>query len=271
MHTPPLKIVDLLGHAFARSSQRRELLLLLTIFAGLVSSLFFAPGYEVLIAFADAINSVPGSEAMDKAEAVLDAGWSALLLGQLSVTALSAALLVPWARAVATNSLAPLGTDVSVTVLRIGRGFAHLLLANVLMIGSILVGGAILATLASAVGFLALVIIFAGGFGLVWLAIALSAAANYALLLEAVDTRTTLSAAWARLKAQARPAVGSLACLYLLSFFLSMLLSSGLRGLSINSDLVWLTVSGALSFAVAALHITALCRLAATGTEPPQS
>lgn len=253
-----LKIADLLSHAFACVQARYQLLLLLAALAGLLSSLLFAPAYSVMTDFAKALEA--GSENASAAEAValLSERWPALFWGQLLVTALNASLLVPWARAVLGHDLAPYDGNLQGMIRRSLRAFWHMTLANLILVFVVVSGASILNTLLSVVGFLALVIVFAGIFILVWFAILINVVANYAVISEACDRLTNLAFAWRSIKPLARPAAASLAVLFLVYFFLNSLLSSGLNGLEFGYDRIWLIVSGSLSFLLSAIHIAGL-------------
>ena len=252
------KIADLLSHAFLRVQERYQLLLLLAALAGLVSSLLFAPAYNVMTDFAKVLQEGSQDASATKAIELLSDRWPALIWGQLMVTALNAILLIPWARAVLGNGLAPYDEDFNRMVRRSFRAFWHMTLANILLISAVLTGASVLNALLSAVGFLALVLVFAGIFILVWFAIFINAVANYAVVCEASDQPTTLALSWRALKPNARPAAASLAIFFLMYFFLSSLLSSGLNGLGLGYDRVWLIISGTLSFLLSALHVAAL-------------
>ena len=253
-----LKIADLLSHAFACIQARQPLLLLLAALAGLVSSILFSPAYGVMTDFAKALEAGSQDASATAAIDILAERWPILFWGQLLVTALNAALLVPWSRAVLPHNLAPYDGNLKRATWRSLRAFWHITLANIVLVFVVVSGATILNSLLSVVGFLALVIVFAGIFILVWFAILISATANYAVISEACDRPTTLAFAWQSLKPNARPASASLAILFLGYFFISSIFSSGLNGLEFGYDRIWLIVSGALSFLLSAIHIAAL-------------
>ncbi len=141
------------------------------------------------------------------------------------------------------------------------RAFWHMTLGNLLIGFAVIIGASILNALLAAVGFIALVLMFAGVFMLVWFAVIVTAIANYAVICEASDRPTNLALSWAALKPNARPAAASLAILFMAYFFLSTVISSGLNGLGLDMDIVWLVVSGILSFLMSAIHVGALTKL----------
>ena len=70
------------------------------------------------------------------------------------------------------------------------RAFWHMTLGNLLIGFVVVVGASILNALLAAVGFIALVLMFAGIFMLVWFAVIVTAIANYAVICEASDRPT---------------------------------------------------------------------------------
>ncbi len=235
------------------------MLLLLTLLAGLMNAVLFAPAFETMGEIFEAVS--PNSEAgQQTAAALISDGWPTLAWGQLTVTLVNAMLLVPWARAMAPGGLTPGSGGSSRMLTRSLRAFWHMTVSNILLAIMLGVGLTVLGALASAVGILSMVVIFAGVFAMVWAAIALNAAAHFAVLLESVDHPTRLLTAWKSFGKNTRPATASLGCLFLVYFMVSALMSSLVSGLGIENDRVWLVVSGALTFAVSAIHVAALTR-----------
>ncbi len=255
------KIAHLLRYGYERTALRAPLLVLVVALAGLLSSIAFTPAYQVVTDLGAAINSAPGSDALGKTEQVLREGWSKLVWGQLLVNAISAALLVPWSRAVAHNGLVPSGGGPTLILKRSLRSFGHLTLGNIVLFVVLAVGISTLSALTNTVGFIAMVVVFAGIFALTWAAIIISTTVNFAVLHEACDQEVTLLKAWQTLRLCVRPAATSFACLVLLYFFASALMSSALEGLGIDNSRILLITSGSLGFALSALHIATLTAL----------
>lgn len=255
----PVKIFDLLAHAWLRVQARPEMLLLLALLAGLMNAVLFAPAFELMGQVIETLSTDTDTAQQNTAELVSQ-GWPTFAWGQLTITLVNAMLLVPWARAMAPGGLTPGSGGSSKMFVRSLRAFLHMTLANILLAIMLGVGLTVLGALASAVGFLSMVVIFAGVFAMVWAAIALNAAAHFAVLLESVDHPTSLHAAWKSFGVNARPATASLGCLFLVYFMASALMSSLVNGFGIENDRVWLVISGALTFAVSAIHIAALTR-----------
>lgn len=249
---------EVLNHGVQRVAARWQLFAMLAVFNGLVSSILFGPAYRVMQSIMAALATSADEETATAAMDLLSSGFSTLLLGHLAVTALNAALLVPWARAVAREELIPLDGAVSVVFTRSLRAAWHLFLAGVITVVVFAFGGTILFSLASTLGFLAMVIVFAGGIGLAWVGFMINASANFAVTLEARDRPVSLAAAAQRLRPQAIPAATSLACFWVISMVAGMLVS-GLIGEN-NESLyrLSLAVSGTFGFAASALHIAAL-------------
>lgn len=253
----PVKIIDLLVHAWIRVQARTEMLILLALLSGLMNAVLFAPAFETMGEIFAAFSS-NGDASRETAVALISDGWPTLVWGQLTVTLVSAMLLVPWARAMAPGGITPGGGGSPKMFVRSFRAFWHITLSNVLLATMLGVGLTVLGALASAVGFLSMVVIFAGVFAMVWAAIALNAAAHFAVLLESVDHPTSLFSAWKSLGKNARPATASLGSLFLVYFMVSAMLSSLINGIGLENDRVWLVISGALTFSVSAIHIAAL-------------
>lgn len=259
MSNVPVKIVDLLAHAWLRVQARPEMLLLLAALAGLMNALLFLPAFETMGQIVGSLSEETGTSQANTAQLIAQ-GWPTLAWGQITVTLTNAMLLVPWARAMAPGSILPGGGGSGRMLVRSLRAFWHMILANILLALMLAVGLTVLGALVSSVGFLAMVLVFAGVFAMVWTAIALNAAAHFSVLLEAVDHPTGLFTAWKSFGKNARPATASLGSLFLVYFVSSALLSSLIGGLGIENDRVWLAISGALTFAVSAIHIAALTR-----------
>ncbi len=252
------KIADLLSYAAARTAQRRKLLLLLALMAGVISGVLFAPAYQLINEAMETLNSVPGATAQDQTAKLVSENWTLTLSGYLLATLLTAGLLVTWARAVAATDLLPFDGNVQQMLVRTIRSFGHIILANLVLAAAMLFSGAVLVSLASAAGMLAMVLVFAGVSAMIWLAVTINAVANLAVTREAQDKPLSLAHAWQKMRPYARPAVASLGIIFLLTFLANILLSSLLASIGVDYDRLWIVLSGAVGFTASAVHITAL-------------
>lgn len=263
MNTYQPKIAEMLVHAFAVVKARSQLLMLLAVLTGLVVSIVSAPAYELMAAIAAVFEPEGDETATNQAVELITNGWPTLVWGQLLSTLVNAASLVLWARASLGGEFVPASGGPLKLAERSLRSFWHLTLANILFVAGIFMGATILGMLASAVGFLALVIMFAGSFILVWFAVIVFTVANFALLREAGDHPTSLAAAWQMIQPSIRAASASLACLFLVYFFASAFITSGLEGMGLESNRLFLIVTGTLGFLLSAVHVSALTALPA--------
>ncbi len=261
MSTYQPKIAEMLIHAFAIVKARSHLLMLLAVLTGLVVSIVSAPAYELMTAIAAVFEPANEETASSQAVDLITSGWPTLVWGQLLSTLVNAASLVLWARASLGGEFVPAGGGALKLAERSLRSFWHLTLANILFVTGIFMGATILGMLASTVGFLAMVIIFAGSFVLVWFAVIVFTVANFALLREAADHPTSLAAAWQMVQPNARSASASLASLFLVYFFASAFIASGLEGMGVESNRIFLIVNGTLGFLLSAVHVSALTAL----------
>lgn len=252
------KIADLLNYAASRTLQRRTLLLLLALMAGVISGMLFAPAYQLVNETMEILNSVPDATAQERAAKLISENWQQAALGYLLYTLLTAGLLVAWARAVAATNLLPFDGNIQQMFVRTIRSFWHIILANLVLAAAMLFGGAILVSLASAAGTIAMVLVFAGVFAMVWLAITINAVANLAVMMEAQDHPLSLAIALQMMRPYARSAVASLGVVFLLAFVANILLSSLQASFGLDHDRLWLVASGAVGFAASAVHIAAL-------------
>ncbi len=252
------KITDLLSYAAARTAQRGKLLLLLALMAGVISGVLFAPAYQLMNQAMEALSSLPEATAQGRAAILISENCALPAWGYLLATLLTAGLLVPWARAVAAADLLPIDGNFQQMFVRTIRSFWHIILANLVLAAAMLFGGAILVSLASAAGTLAMVLVFAGVFAMIWLAITINAVANLAVLMEAQDKPLSLAHAWQKMRPYARPAVASLGIIFLLTLFINIVVSSLLAGIGLDHDRLWIVLSGAVGFTASAVHITTL-------------
>lgn len=265
MTVKTIRIADFIGQGVARAGQRIELLLLLSVMYGLAAGALLAPVYGVMDAavLEAAQSGENGGES--QAAAIIADGLPTILIGYLSVTAAAAVLTVPWARAVAQGSLAPVGGGLAKWVGRALRAFWHLLLASVLIGGALFGASVILFLLTSTLGFLASVLFLAGVFAVVWFSIIVSNVANYAVLLEAQDLPISFTDAWRKLRPVIAPTAAGLAIFWLASMVANLLLGNiYASGAALGLERLTLAVSFTFYFAVTALHTASLARLGTT-------
>lgn len=255
-----MKIADILAQSVERASQRLHLLGLLALLNGLITSIVFGPAYLVMNQIMTATGLDENGETSQAIE-ILSNGLSTLVWGHLAVTAINALLLVPWARAVAQAGLVPAGGSSGQLLLRSTRAFWHLILASIITGGVLILGGFVLFSLASTVGFLAMVLVLAGSFAMVWIAVLVNTSANFSVLLEAQDQPTSLQRSWQLLKPQAGPAAASLACFWVISMMATLLVDGIIGNVGVQFYRLSIVASGTIGFAATAFHISALACL----------
>ncbi len=101
------KIADLLSHAVQGAEARHQLLFLLSLLAGLLSSIVFAPSYDVFQDFSEVLSAGAEDASTTEAMALLSDSWLVVVIGQLLATFISGMLLVPWARAMLGGNVMP--------------------------------------------------------------------------------------------------------------------------------------------------------------------
>ena len=271
MKPTPINIADLISGAVQRAGQRWQMLMMLAILYGAVSSIINDPAYAILEAFSAAANSTAnqgaGAEPVDfSAELeILQSGFPTLIWVYLAATALSALLLVPWARATASGDFTPGQGDAAAHARRFARSFSHFITATLLTAAALVLGGAVITMLASLIGFLATPLVFAGGLALIWISIILNAVANYAVLYEAQDKPIGFTDAWRKFRPVFIPLSASLAVFIMVSIIASFIVT-GLFGVDgLNMRLVDTALKSALGFSASALHISALVRYTKQG------
>lgn len=264
MTLKPVSIVVLLLSAVQRARLRWQLLAMLAALYGIISGVLNVPAFEILQAFAAASNATAGQATnaapvdYSRELAILNDGMSTLIWVYLATTALNAALLVPWARAIAPGALLPGQGNGKAHALRFLRSFSHYITATLLTAAAILLGGFILTTVAPFLGFLAMPLVFAGGLGFIWAAIILNAIANYAVFYEAQDKPISFADAWRKFKPAFIPLSACLAAFYMISIIAGLVFSGLFGPDGLNSQVAGMALNGAFSFCVGALHMAAL-------------
>lgn len=250
-----------------QATDRLELLILLSLLAGLLTGIFYRPAIDVIDAVMAAA-SVPNPSEEDYMHAaeLLTAGLGALIMGQLALIMVSAFLLPIWARATAPSGLIPGEGGVSAFFHRGFQAAKHLLIAMGMTISSLALIAPIAAVLSQLLGSLAVAL---GGILFLWLNFVWSATANVAIMLTADQPPITFRAAWSYARIFLRPIAGAYAAFWLIAGVINLLLGNMITQ-SLPAD--WakplsLVLSGALTYAAAALHLGSLFSLPGkTGT-----
>ena len=264
MKPAPINIAELLAAAVKRGLQRWHLAAMLAVLYGAVSSILNEPSFAILEALTAATNETAnqGGDAQpldfSTEMEVLKAGLPTLIGVYLAGTALSALLLVPWARAIAPGDLTPGSGDTTAHATRFARSFGHFITATLLTVIAFVGGGTIVITLASLIGFLTMPLVFAGGLGLIWVSIILNAVANYAVFFEAQDKPISFVDTWRKFKPAVVPLSACLAVLFMVSIMASFIVSGLFGAAGPSLQLATMALNGALGFMVSALHISAL-------------
>ncbi len=260
MHFQTPTISNLLSAAISAARARTELLILLALLAGILSSIVYWPALKVINDFSLALEASQADQAMlEEAARIFNEGASTLLFGHLAVTGISAFLLVPWARAVAPGKLLPAAGGTSAFLRRGTRSFLHMVAASGLSILFLLVavqfaGG--LSVLPPALSGIAVVALFCL---IIWVGFALSGTAHLAVAAEARDRRETLYSAFVRARLFMPPIVGSLALILLCLMTLNVIVGSVLLALVPDSLQLRLSsiIGGAVFYFISALHVAA--------------
>lgn len=261
MHFQTPTISNLIRAAIAAARARTELLVLLALLAGILSSIVYWPALKVISDFSLALEASQSDQGMlEEAARIINEGAGTLLFGHLAVTGISAFLLVPWARAVAPSKLLPAAGGRSALLRRGTRSFLHMIAASGLSIVFLLVavqlaGG--LSVFPSAVAGIAAIALF---FLVIWVGFALSGTAHLAVAAEARDRRETLYSAFVRARLFMAPIAGSLALIFLFLMTVNVTVSSLLAALVPASLELRLSsiIGGAVFYSISALHVAAI-------------
>lgn len=267
MTPKPVTIAALMSAGAQRASQRWQLLAMLAILYGIVSSIINQPAFSIFEAFASATNTTANSDSSDYSRelAILKDGFPTLIWVYLATTALGALLLIPWSRAIAPGDLIPSQGDAKAHAIRLIRSFSHYITATLMTGVAIMLGGTIVTLLASSIGFLATPLVFAGVLSLVWVSIILNAIANYAVFFEAQDKPVSYADAWRKFRPALVPLSASLAVFYMASIIASFVVNGLFGPTGLNLQLPGMAINGAFSFGVGALHIAALAHYNSIG------
>ncbi|MBL4638965.1 MAG: hypothetical protein JKY57_00380 [Kordiimonadaceae bacterium] len=266
-----LTIQNFLSHVKAASSRRYKLLLLLALFSGLLTSILFRPATGVIGKAIETLGDVqPSDETIEATARVIVEGFTTLIMGQLALMALAAALLPLWARAMSPQGLIPNQGDLLAGFSRAIAAFQHMFFAGILSVASVLIAAPIIVAVSGFLGGLGSLLILVTSFALLWLNFAYSAVANFAIIHCAEERDISYITAWRRAQPFLRAITGSYAMIWLaagvVSFLLSNLLVQTLPlGLAQTLSLI---LSGISALLVGALHITGLYALPIINSQP---
>lgn len=252
---------NLLKAAKATASKRLELLILLSLLAGVLTNILYRPAVDVIDAVMAVLNVPdPGEEEIQKAAEIFTTGLDVLLLGHLALLMISAFLLPIWARAAAPSGLVPGEGGLPAIFTRGFTALKYLLISTGLTIASFIIIAPIAAGLSQILGSLP---IAAGGILLLWFSFVWAATANIAIMLTVEGTSITFRAAWSYARIFLRPITGSYAALWLVAGILNLLLSNMVtQSLPLDwSKPLSLIISGTLTYAALALHVAGLFSL----------
>jgi vacuolar-type H+-ATPase subunit I/STV1 len=255
-------IQNLIGAAVKAARQRTELLLLLSVLAGILTSIVYSPALKVLDDMVAILGTAGGNpnEIDPQAASVFSDGVSTLLFCHLAVTAVTTFLIIPWARAIAPGQLMPAGGGALAMWTRGLRSCLHVIAAGGLSILLVIAAVPIVQLLGGLLGPVGNVLTIALLCLVLWAGFALAGTANLAVAAEARDRRETLLTAFNRSRLFLAPIAGSLALIFLVLMFLN--LTVGTMVVTLMPD-AWegriaSVISGAVVYSISALHVAAL-------------
>ncbi|TNE61882.1 MAG: hypothetical protein EP335_14440 [Alphaproteobacteria bacterium] len=253
-------VANILGQAWLVSRKRWQLLMLLALLSGIVSSILYRPATavinEVLAALESGGDAITEEHVAAAAEA-LSRGGGALLVGHLLVTLVATMLLVPWARAAAPGGLVPAAGGMVAFLRRGVRSFLHMVAANGITVLLTLLVLPVAATLAGLLGALAGLINIAALLLLVWISLSITGTAHLAIAAEARDRQETLYTAWIRAKLFLRAIAGSLAAILFILMTGNLIVGGLVFTLlpEATAQTVSSVLGGALIYLTSALHV----------------
>ncbi len=271
MTFPYPTISAILYQAWAMARKRSELLILLALLSGILCCIVYMPASAVLNNIFEALEEpmMSDEERTNAAMLALNDGVGTLFMGQLAIMAITAFLLVPWARAVAPTGLIPADGGFPAFARRGIRSFIHLLVALGLTILAFVTIMPFTALLSTALGSLGTVLTIISATALIWLSLSFSGAANFAVASEAQDQKQALFSAWTRVKSFLKPVTGSLALIFLLMVIINALIGNLIIAVLPESfgAIISMVLSGTMIYLVSALHIAGL-RIIPSGLRP---
>jgi len=263
-NTPMPTIQSVLSAAKEAASKRLELLLLLSILAGLITSLTYRPALEVIEKAMLAFNTQQENDGdFSGAATILKDGFWPLILGQFSIIATTAFLLPPWARAASPKGLIPGEGGFPGFIKRGLIALKYLLIATLMTTLSFVVIVPVVLLISQVLGGLGSLVILFGALLMLWLNFAWSATANLAIMQSTEASPIGFQAVWLSSRPILRPTVAAFAALWLITSLINLLV-----GNLITQSLpeafakpLSLILSGSLTFAAVAMHLGALFSL----------
>lgn len=256
-----LTIAPLLRAAFTSAKLRAKLLLLLTAFAGLLTSLAYTHATEILATLAASVSNLDNnSSEITEFSQQAAAHLPTLIFSQLALMAIYGALLPLWARAASPAGMQPWDGSFDAYLRRSVQSFGFLVTAAILtLVGLffILIITSVLSSAGSGVGTIAFIAAVTAG---LWMSIFLSSAAHTAIILASTDNKRSFTDAIKRSSIFLRPIVGTLAVIWFATILTSAAIEPILRSLVDGTPGARLAtfLHGALGFLTAALHISVL-------------
>ncbi len=253
------KIIPLIKSAIDSAKLRGKLLFLLAVFAGLLTSLLYTPALLALETLLSAVTDSNTKNETDVADlsALITSQVPTLLVSYAGLMAIMSLLLPFWARAAHPVGLTPYDGSITNHLRRALQSFSHLISAALFTI----MASTILLMLSSVLGVAVggVIILFAVASAL-WLSIFFNATANRAIIAASTDQKTTFSQAMIQIKAFLRPALATLAIIWVGSIVVNMVFEPVLGGiLEGTAKLRSIAfIQGTFSFLTTALHISVL-------------
>jgi len=266
-------ILSLIKLAILSARKRAQLLFLLAVMAGLISSITLTPSVLLMEDIQDTVADA-GEGQLNEASLIemFADGIGTLTGGYIAFLVTIGALIPFWARASSPLHIQPWDGDRSAYARRAVLSFVHLLTATALsllvLIILLLFTGAIGAALGGPNSFLIIVVITA----MIWANILFSATANIAIIAASTDRKLPFAVAFSHIRLFMRPAVGSLAVFLFLSLIIENIFGSVIHGLVDGKNSAMLTsfVRGAIAFLSTALHISVLENIPALSSRARQ-
>ncbi|MBL4790313.1 MAG: hypothetical protein JKY60_15180 [Kordiimonadaceae bacterium] len=269
----------LLDAASKTALKRPQLLLLLTILAGLFTSITYTPAARVQQAVMAAlptgvqspqqaaddnetatVSSKTSEEAYAALQKIISDGSGTLLFGQLSLLVISGFLLPLWVRGIDPGGAMPWQGGRVAFVRRGTASFFHLLAAiglTVIALTICLIVGLLLSSMSAGILNVVVIILLVST---IWLNIFFSAAANIAIRFEALDKRIKFTKALTLAQPFVRPIVGTFALIWFATFIANSIIGGFVNSVipALHVPAAATFVYGCFMFLTAALHIAAL-------------
>jgi len=261
-------INSILTRSLQRANLRLELLVLLALMAGLLTSIFHRPAATIMQTIATSFEKAePNSEGYQPVLDIVSSNSSTLALGYLVLLAINTFLLPFWARAMAPSSPVPLDGGIKALLQRGFSALFNILLATLLTTLTAFVIGPIALGLAAALGPLGGLLALAAALTLLWISLVFTSVAHTVICATALDNKLGFRAAWKIVQPFTKPIVAALAFVWLATSFVNLLLGN-LAAQSLPDSIGFslsLIINGATMFLTPALHIGALYAIPGIG------